>query len=305
MKYGKINFLGQNWEYEWEINSNDTELSIYFFSPILLPKSKSTDKKLICSSRDNSLSDDFLKTKIEALLLNKYKSKMNDSFNSLMRLKSFKKLVEELKIDKKFVINADFFKALPFNEDIIDIEIELYVNKYMQHVLIIEGIERKVIERAFSAVHYLTASTKPKTFSKVNTFNEVEVAFNNCKVIYEKRFNELFPKEIFYKLLFGRHCDYCGISTKEIEFLRVNNKIFSKSGRGFTLEIDRLQPNLEYSEKNCCMSCYWCNNAKTDEFSCTEFTQHIAPGIRNIWNYRLGKTGLSPDVANEKCSQVE
>ena len=55
-------------------------------------------------------------------------------------------------------------------------------------------------------------------------------------------------------------------------------------------KIDRKLPNLEYSEENCCMACYWCNNAKTDEFSPKEF-KPIAEGIRKAWNERLKQIG--------------
>jgi len=35
------------------------------------------------------------------------------------------------------------------------------------------------------------------------------------------------------------------------------------------------------------MSCYWCNNAKTDEFFVDEFKE-IARGINYAWQKRLG-----------------
>ncbi|HPT73200.1 MAG TPA: hypothetical protein PLE74_13070, partial [Candidatus Cloacimonadota bacterium] len=58
--------------------------------------------------------------------------------------------------------------------------------------------------------------------------------------------------------------------------------------RGWTLEIDRKKPNLEYEEDNCVMCCYWCNNAKTDEFDDVEFLP-IGNAINQIWNGRLGR----------------
>ncbi|WP_188117205.1 hypothetical protein [Campylobacter concisus] len=48
------------------------------------------------------------------------------------------------------------------------------------------------------------------------------------------------------------------------------------------------------------MACYWCNNAKTDEFSPEEF-KPIAEGIREVWNKRLGELGMKEiDVPDPK-----
>ena len=91
-------------------------------------------------------------------------------------------------------------------------------------------------------------------------------------------------------------CSYCGISLAQIEELGKNGKLNNKRSdtRGYTLEIDRKLPNLEYSKENCCMACYWCNNAKTDEFSPREF-KPIAEGIRRTWNERLKAIGYSKE----------
>ena len=85
-----------------------------------------------------------------------------------------------------------------------------------------------------------------------------------------------------------KKCAYCGIHVEQIKALGENKKLNNKRSdiRGYTLEIDRMLPKLEYSEENCCMACYWCNNAKTDEFSPEEF-KPIARGINEVWNKRL------------------
>ena len=44
--------------------------------------------------------------------------------------------------------------------------------------------------------------------------------------------------------------------------------------------------NGEYKIGNIILSCYWCNNAKSDEFSLSEFKE-IARGINHTWNKRL------------------
>lgn len=98
---------------------------------------------------------------------------------------------------------------------------------------------------------------------------------------FEKLYNRN-PKE--------RVCHYCKVTDKEIGELRGKGKIHTKRGRGNSMEIDRIKPNWEYTLKNVVLACYWCNNAKTDEFSEGEFQDHIGPGISKVWNEREAKT---------------
>jgi hypothetical protein len=83
-----------------------------------------------------------------------------------------------------------------------------------------------------------------------------------------------------------RICHYCQISDEEIELLEVKGQIKTKRDRGYTMEIDRIKPNHEYTKDNVVLACYWCNNAKSDEFSETEFYEHIGPGIGEVWKLR-------------------
>ena len=57
------------------------------------------------------------------------------------------------------------------------------------------------------------------------------------------------------------------------------------------MEVDRKKPNEEYHIKNLALCCYWCNNAKTDEFSEEDF-KVIGSVIRIVWNKRLKKFGI-------------
>ena len=109
---------------------------------------------------------------------------------------------------------------------------------------------------------------------------------------YASIFNENF-KSAYDDLMKEEKCTYCGIHIDQIKALGKNKKLNNKRSdtRGYTLEIDRKLPNLEYSKENCCIACYWCNNAKTDEFSPKEF-EPIAEGIRKAWNKRLRELGM-------------
>jgi len=51
------------------------------------------------------------------------------------------------------------------------------------------------------------------------------------------------------------------------------------------------------------MSCYWCNNAKTDEYIPSEFKE-IARGINHVWNKRLEKDGISEKIIFPEDSAI-
>ena len=68
-----------------------------------------------------------------------------------------------------------------------------------------------------------------------------------------------------------KRCSYCGCNIEEIKkFYNITKKQNKRWKRGNSLEVDR-KNNEPYSEKNCCLACYWCNNAKTDVFKVDEF----------------------------------
>lgn len=86
-----------------------------------------------------------------------------------------------------------------------------------------------------------------------------------------------------------RKCYYCNITEQQIKILDENGQIHTKrlTTRGRTLEIERREPNKLYDEtENLAFSCYWCNNAKTDEFTAEEF-KSIGNYIAEIWKNRL------------------
>ena len=84
-----------------------------------------------------------------------------------------------------------------------------------------------------------------------------------------------------------RKCHYCGLTEQEMSTLWEKYPNLTKRGRGRKLEIERLQPNLDYRNlTNLVFCCYWCNNAKTDTFTSDEFSE-IGKVINKIWQDRL------------------
>jgi hypothetical protein len=100
------------------------------------------------------------------------------------------------------------------------------------------------------------------------------------------QFKNIFKFEDFIALIERDKCEYCDQTEEQITLLRDNKLIKTKSMRGHLLEIDRYNSNFEYSKENCVLACYWCNNAKTDEFNQKEF-KAIGIEIKKIWKNRL------------------
>jgi len=100
----------------------------------------------------------------------------------------------------------------------------------------------------------------------------------------------------------NRECSYCKITENEISKLINSCSIKTKrlSTRGRSMEVDRINPHLGYTKDNINLSCYWCNNAKTDEFLEDEF-KNIAKEIRKVWKGRLKNSDISHGISeNEK-----
>ena len=122
--------------------------------------------------------------------------------------------------------------------------------------------------------------SKSKKFDKNN--KEILTIFEGK---YGTRFENNYPFEEFKELFDQDKCGYCDIQESDIARLTQMGKIYKKHHRGSSLEIDRRKPNDEYTKDNCVRCCYWCNNAKTDEFSEIEFVS-IAEKIREVWGRR-------------------
>jgi hypothetical protein len=117
------------------------------------------------------------------------------------------------------------------------------------------------------------------------------------KGIIKEKLVEGFEKTTFeeFQLWFKESryqsgCKYCGTSSAST--LNLYNKAISgerynwtRGGkRGKRLELDRIDPSQKYDElQNLVWCCYWCNNAKSNFFSKTEF-EPIAKAIGKAIN---------------------
>ena len=92
-------------------------------------------------------------------------------------------------------------------------------------------------------------------------------------------------------LLQNNCCVYCGLTKFESKKICILYPESTRGGkRGFSLELDRKDSSItDYSIlDNLCLSCYWCNNAKTNYFSFEEF-KIIGNAIQQIQKHKLLK----------------
>jgi hypothetical protein len=92
--------------------------------------------------------------------------------------------------------------------------------------------------------------------------------------------------------IFNEGCKYCGITNERsrelYEMQRNGHRPDATRGgkRAKRLELDRVNPNLPYDDlNNIVWCCYWCNNAKSNFFTYSEFlpiARTIGDVLRNI-----------------------
>jgi len=240
------------------------------------------------------------------------------------RLKLEREKLDDL--DKEYKIY--FEKLYTKMEDSFKSKYRLFIfNVYLKHKKLLEiedidfnefagfTITDKLIED-FAATYYQEDEKhkdplKPCENSITKFCSNKNIKENPLKDIYKKlkydyisnAIENNFTLEQWKSMYRKTSCAYCGVTNEQIDALRNKKKITSKSGRGFNLEVDRMLPNLEYSYDNCCMSCYWCNNAKTDEFLPNEFKE-IAIGINKAWNNRMKESQINDTVIFPEDSNV-
>lgn len=196
----------------------------------------------------------------------KYKTKAKDSFKTKKTLFLF-----DLAIHGRTNFTAEEFDDFQIkNELVIEYTAEYWqqhkgykIRKSTINECTIQSIENRIIELEKSSVEQL----------------------KQLEARYISNFEKVFPKAQFEEIMAKENCCYCGITIEELEIMADKKKLFKKNLRGWTLEVERFNSNLEYTPANCDMACYWCNNAKTDEFSKEEFIQ-IAVGIKQVWENR-------------------
>lgn len=103
----------------------------------------------------------------------------------------------------------------------------------------------------------------------------------------EKTFDDFL--NWFNQTEFDKGCHYCGTTNKRCaELYKLRPKATRGGKRGRRLELDRVDPFGAYDNiNNLVWCCYWCNNAKSNFFTATEFkgiASAIGVALRDIKN---------------------
>ncbi len=210
-----------------------------------------------------------------------YKSIARRSFDTKLNLYSFKMALNH---EKEVVdIDPDRFKYFEITHELI----EKYTAEYWQ-----TERENVIYNKKVDDIYRWMKEFKEKNKEVIDTL----------KTNYILNFNQIFSENDFEYLLRENECYYCGITIDKVNQLVAKRKLFKKNERGWSLEIDRKNSNLEYKRDNCVMSCYWCNNAKTDEFTAEEFAL-IGKSIAKVWHDRLRESNIIGNFSDLKITK--
>ena len=130
---------------------------------------------------------------------------------------------------------------------------------------------------------------QPKSKGQLKNWYNQKVKDNKTDFLDFEDFYQWYSKQ-------EKKCHYCGL--KELESQKIvmlgslksnrfplNGKVTQGRARGVWLEIDRKNPKGKYSRSNCVLSCYYCNNDKSDVFNEIEykkFRKDRAGYLRNL-----------------------
>ena len=88
-----------------------------------------------------------------------------------------------------------------------------------------------------------------------------------------------------------RKCCYCEVDEDTVRAAFAKDEkdkcVISSKKRSFSgeLQIERKNPNEDYSANNCEFACVICNNAKSDMISEGDFRDFFVPGIKEYWKH--------------------
>jgi len=150
-----------------------------------------------------------------------------------------------------------------------------------------------VESKKYSQIETALNISRQKVQELWDALSEERQRINKVKQLYNRKGYKEIPFSAFYDM-YTRHqlsCCYCGISQEEIDTLFFRGKVATKryKTRGRSLELERVLPNESYENiGNLKLACYWCNNAKSDEFNEEEF-RSIGKEIGKVLKARLSE----------------
>ena len=105
----------------------------------------------------------------------------------------------------------------------------------------------------------------------------------------KQRFIDWYLHELYFH---ENKCHYCKTSILDIRMLLNANivsgrRVKGAGFRGANLELDRRDAFGEYNEGNCVLSCYYCNNDKSNTFDYEVYKEIIGPAKKRVWEELL------------------
>lgn len=194
-----------------------------------------------------------------------YRSKAVDSFKTKLKIYIYSLVRNE----QESLFSIEHFKVFVVRDEIVTEYTTIFWQQELTHV-----INNRTINDIYHAMKGIEATQK--------------ALITSMQKDYIENFTLIFPRAAFDSVTAAQTCHYCSISSEQIKQLASKGQLFKKNERGWKLELDRFNSNYEYHPDNCAMACYWCNNAKTDEFTEAEFKE-IGKSIAKIWQKRLEK----------------
>lgn len=207
---------------------------------------------------DNSYSD---------LLQSKYEGLRLRSFNTKLELFLFDLCLKQLELEA--VLPTTFISFTITDELVVD-----YQRSWQVKIGTINGVDVDKIDEAI-----ISWNERNKQLKEI-LYEEYKSNFDS--VLTLDSFASIYPENRSM-----RKCVYCNATEDQFDQLSANDNIYTKNARGKHLEIDRLNSNKEYKKENIVLACYWCNNAKMDEFTYDEFKLNIGPAMDELWSKRM------------------
>lgn len=201
------------------------------------------------------------------LLQSKYEGLRLRGFKTKLELFLFDQCLKQQGLEN--ISRAAFISFKISDELVVD-----YERSWQVKTGTISGVDVDKIDEAI-----VGWNEKNKSLKEI-LYEEYKSNFDSVLTLYS--FASIYPENRSM-----RKCVYCNITEGQVDQLRANNKIHTKNARGKHLEIDRLNSNKEYEKENIVLACYWCNNAKMDEFTYDEFKLTIGPAMDELWSKRM------------------
>ncbi|WP_375577663.1 hypothetical protein ABWH96_11430 [Marivirga tractuosa] len=190
----------------------------------------------------------------KSLAKNRFKSILDRAFDRFFDIYLIKCFLSDPSLQN---VNLSSFKAFEYDDSDFDSCLRAYQESKGENIF----TETATIEDLDNAItEWYTQYSK--------LIPEFKNEFKEKKLISESDFIKFYKEDEV-----DRYCEYCKITESEISSLIDSKKIHTKrlATRGRFMEVDRIKPNEGYVKGNLAHSCYWCNNAKTDEFNAEEF----------------------------------